>query len=304
MEIDKGVPPQRPAIPAELIEPHSSNWPVTITLTVVINVFVAVALALFALLAKEKGIGEIAFYGFMLGILALIALGIFIPYRYHKLLKSKNQLAHLLTACENRYGQQLERIGVTEIAETLKDSQFSPDAVMVRAQHEVRFVGVFGHKWVMDAGRKQKFRDMLRRVQLNGGKVQFLLLNPNCNAARKLAGLRDQEPNTYKDFDSVKHYVDLSKEFDCFDLKLFEHFPFIRLIFVDGHCAISRFKVSAQADVTMEAPQLVFAPENPGGTWTMYQPFVHLYEYIWDHAIDPAIGLAKNSSQSARGGHV
>lgn len=298
------TPPTKSGVSPDLIEPHSPNLPIAFVLTIITNLVVAIALAFFALIAKKEGVGEVAFYGVVLGGVALICIGLWIPYRYFRLLSSKHQVERQLVACENRYQEQLDRIGVTEIAHTLKDSNFSPDAVMARAQHQVRFVGVFGHKWVMDAGRKQKFRDMLRHVQLNGGKVQFLLLNPNCTAAKKLASLRDQDRDTYKDFDSVKYYLDLSVEFDCFDLKLFEHFPFIRLIFVDGLCAISRFKVSAQADVTLEAPQLVFAPENPGGTWTMYQPFVHLYDFLWERALDPATALAKTASHPARGSHA
>lgn len=213
--------------------------------------------------------------------------GFILFLKNRRLTAAVEQLQSELSSCELLYEQRLKNIGITEITDAMAGSNWSPDAVMARAQHQVRFLGVFGHKWVMDADRQNKYRAMLTRIQLNGGRVQFLLLNPNSAPASKLALYRNQKSDFYKDFPSVEFYKNLAKEFDCFELRLYEHFPFIRLILVDGVCSISRFKTQKSAENTLKAPQLVFAPEGPDDNWTMYQSLVLLYDFLWGLAKDP-----------------
>ena len=209
-------------------------------------------------------------------------------FRRAKRLETINEeLRSSLTSCEVHYEQSLKRIGISEITDAMEGSKWSPDAVMERARHEVKFLGVFGHKWAMDTQRQNNYKAMLTRIQLNGGKVQFLLLNPNSAEASKLALYRNQATDFYKDFPSIEFYKGLAREFDCFELRLFDHFPFIRLILVDGVCSISRFKTQKTADHTLRAPQLVFAPEGPDDNWTMYQALVLLYDFLWKLAKDP-----------------
>jgi hypothetical protein len=178
-------------------------------------------------------------------------------------------------------------VGIAEFAERLGDSRWSPVGVMARAHHEVRFLGVFGHKWVMDAQKKEAFRTMLTHIQLNGGRIQFLLLNPASDSAKRLANFRQQDLDAYEGFPSIDVYKQFAAEFDCFQLRLFDHFPFLRITFVDGLCSLSRFKVIAQANETLNAPQLVFAPEDPRGPWTLYQALVLLFDHLWGNAVDP-----------------
>lgn len=120
--------------------------------------------------------------------------------------------------------------------------------------------------------------------------------------------MRDQDPKASGDFasvsDSVKYYVDLTKEYKSFELKLFDHFPFMWLMFVDNQCAVSRFKLNPQAASALEAPLLVFAPESPGGMWTMYQPFLHLYDFLWERSADSVTAVSKRSGSHARRGQI
>jgi hypothetical protein len=299
---------QRLTTSGDQMEPRSSNWSALIVSHLTVGVVVGLALALIAYLAKQKGVGEIVFYGIAFAGVVLIVCGAWLTYLYMSTFRRKRELELELTECKAQYKDQLASMGITDIALSLKDSSFSPSAVMSRAHHQVRFLGFFGHIWVADENGKRQFRDMLTRVQLNGGRVQFLLLDPNCAAAKRLVTMRDHDPKASGDFasvsDSVKYYFELTKEYDCFELRLFDHVPFLWLIFVDSLCAVSRFKLNPQATAALEAPLLVFAPENPGGVWTMYQPFLHLFEFLWERKEDPSPTMSKHSGTHVRRGQI
>jgi hypothetical protein len=261
------------------------TWQTTAALGLFLNLLgglIVAAILLFATTPSRVLIVTAIFF------VIVSAIGTMILFKKSRRLENENRsLRSSLTGCEVRYDQKLKSIGITDITDAMEGSEWSPDAVMERAQNQVKFLGVFGHKWVMDSDRQNRFRSMLTRIQLNGGKVQFLLLNPNGASASKLALYRNQATDFYKDFRSIEFYKILAKEFDCFELRLFEQFPFIRMISVDGVCSISRFKTQKSAEHTLKAPQLVFAPEGPNDNWTMYQALVLLYEFLWGLARDP-----------------
>ncbi|HEV8132739.1 MAG TPA: hypothetical protein VGQ81_15950, partial [Acidobacteriota bacterium] len=240
------------------IEPHLSQiqhspWYTSAIFALLLDIVAGLVVAGVVLFANT-GSRLLVIIG-SLGVTALVMSAIIVGVKNRHLTRELVALRNSLQSCQRQYADQLQRIGITEIANSLGSSRWSPDSVMERAQYKVRFVGVFGHKWAMDAQRQDNFRSMLTRIQLNGGKVQFLLLNPNSSAAIQLARYRKQNDDFYKNFPSIEFYKGLSAKFDCFEIRLFEHFPFIRLIFVDGLCAISRFKVHSGAEETLNAPQ-------------------------------------------------
>jgi len=251
--------------------------PLLVALAVnVIAGLITAGILLFATTTVQVGIVLL-----VVSLMATIAIAVSLALHSRKL-GSQLQVLEREGAERERFSKlQMQRLGIVEFSDTLGASRWSPDAVMGRAHSYVRFLGVFGHKWVMDAKRQALFKAMLRRIQLNGGTVQFLLLDPNGAGAVKLAAFRNLDLNTYENFSSIEFYKGLSSEFPCFQLKLYDNFPFLRLIFVDGRCAVSRFKVDAGPEETLKAPQIAFESQPPSEVWTLYQAFALLYEFLW-----------------------
>jgi hypothetical protein len=287
---------QTPSIESNNSQVKRQAWYSTVVPDFVVNIFAGLILT--AILLVVKTFSAVVITICVLVVIVLVGSTLNLARKNKKLQQEVSLLQENLTSCENLYDSQLQSIGITEISNTLGESRWSPDSVMGRANRAVRFIGVFGHKWVMDAQRRETFRAMLTRIQLNGGKVQFMLLDPNCSAAIQLANFRKQEPNTYKNFHSIEFFKELAAQFDCFEIRLFQNFPFIRLIFVDGQCAISRFKINSGAEETLNAPQLAFSPDLPGSSWTLYQPFVQLYDYLWLKAKNPFLIFTETPSES------
>lgn len=263
-----------------------------ILIAIAVNIFAGLILAAILLQADTisrvaTAAGVLIVLTWLLGTLTLLRRNRLLAMRCGEMATELGTAKSSLSVCEVRYASQLQRLGIAEITESMEGSRWSPDAVMARAQQQVKFLGVFGHKWALDDMRKSAFRSMLTRIQLNGGKVQFLLLDPASSAAQRLATYRKQDIHTYADFHSIAFYKEMAALYDCFDLRLYSHFPFLRFILVDSMCAISRFKVSSGAAETLKAPQMAFSPEDPDGRWTMYQAFVLLFEQLWQNATDP-----------------
>lgn len=273
-------------------------WYLSAIAAVLLNVMAGLLVA--AILIFADTASRVLLTLVVLGVLVAVGSCILLALRNQKLSADVRDLRASLSQCENRFAQQTARVGIAEITDTMADSRWSPDAVMDRAAQEVRFLGVFGHKWVMDAQRQERFRAMLARVQLNGGRVQFLLLDPSSESATRLAALRKLSADEYRNFHSIEFYKPLMREFTSFQVRLFDHFPFQRLLFVDGLCAVSRFKVNAGAEETLKAPQLVFASEQPGGPWTLYQTCILLYDYLWERAHAPSLPTAPVGVQAVK----
>lgn len=222
-------------------------------------------------------------------ILTLVISTILSFVKTKKLGNKLDEASKELTNYKINYEHRLHNMGIVEIVEAMGKGSWSPDALTERTNQNLCFLGVFGYKWVKDTQREKNFRAMLTRIQLNGGCVKFLLLNPNKISAKKLAYYRNQEPDIYKDFPSIEIYKNFAREFDCFEIRLFDHFPFLRLAISDGSCAISRFKTHMATEETLRAPQLVFTSEGPENNWSLYQAFVLLYNHLWKRAKDPFI---------------
>ncbi|MHB9099688.1 MAG: hypothetical protein ACYC5X_17925 [Syntrophales bacterium] len=265
----------------------TQQWQFSITIALTLNILAGFVTAFILSVADTPS--KILIGSTVVIFLCLTGWCIFLFWRSKLLSGELQHVKNSLNLCQNRFSEQLKSVGISEFAEKLGESRWSPTSVMARAHHEVRFLGVFGHKWVMDSSKKDAFRSMLTSVQLNGGRVYFLLLNPSSDSAKRLANFRKLDLNTYEGFPSIDIYKSFAAEFDCFQLRLFDHFPFIRLIFVDGLCAVSRFKLNDEAKETLNAPQLAFAPEQPGGPWTLYQALVLLFDHLWSQAIDPFV---------------
>lgn len=92
---------------------------------------------------------------------------------------------------------------------------------------------------------------------------------------------------------SCSHYGDfeeLSRDHDCFEVRLYNHMPSFRMQFVDAqYVAIARYKIEEEEYVASEyglkAPHLVVQNEMANKyQWSLYGAFESLYNYIWQTA--------------------
>ena len=198
------------------------------------------------------------------------------------------QLRAALQAHEESTRKKLLLIGVVDIAETLKNSEWEPTRVMGRATGEIDFMGCFGHKWVQSDQHMQEFRRMLARVQLNRGMVRFLLLHPHSADAVKIANVRYPDiSEEYEGFPSIAKYESLSREFSCFELRLTREFIPMRVLAVDGRCAVSSYLVTGEPSAELEAPQVI-CTRDPGlpRCWSLYSPLVDLFHQRWNESAE------------------
>jgi len=200
----------------------------------------------------------------------------------------RDQIARLQAELEDSKESERKRlaqIGIVAVAESLKDSHWDPPLIMQRANSGLEFMGCFGHKWVSSDQRIEEFRRMLARIRLNGGKVRFLLVNPNSTDALRIANVRRRElSEEYGGFPSISRYEALARDFPWFELRLSDEFLHLRVLAVDDRCAVSSYLVTGNPHDELEAPQVVISRTPEPECWTLYTPLHELFEYHWERS--------------------
>lgn len=184
---------------------------------------------------------------------------------------------------ESSFLSDLSRLGIIGTSNNLSESKFKPIQCMQETESSLFFMGILGSKWVKD---KETFRDFLIKIQSKpNGSVRYLMINPFCESFKVLKSMRGEH---LKD-ESTSVFKELVAEFPCLQAKYYSFIPSFRLIFIDNKlAAVSRYKLDRNKYIESkqgwEAPHLIIQAD--GCDWSLYEPFLSYYQYIWENAID------------------
>lgn len=188
--------------------------------------------------------------------------------------------AELPDKLDHTFVPVLRAMGVVDVAAHL-ERPYDPESCMRQAERRLYFMGNFGSKWV----KSEAFIPFLRRIHAFGGKVQFLLVDPEGAAFKSLKTHRreslsqDPRPN-------LERMAVLSKEYPCLSLRLYDSMPCFRLVFIDERRVVfSTYRIDeegyARSKDGWKAPQMLISREPP---WSMYTAFERYYNECWENA--------------------
>ena len=171
-------------------------------------------------------------------------------------------------------------LGITGVTPDLEGSAFHPRLCMSRARKQLMFMGILGSKWISDP----TFEGFLKRIQLTGSTVQFLLIHPHGRSFSALTELREGHISTK----SLELFRAMRAKYPCLRVKLYEELPAFRLIFFDGQtAAVSRYKLDRQGYFDSkhgwDAPHVVLSADAP---WSLYHTFEDYYNSVWNRSQD------------------
>lgn len=177
--------------------------------------------------------------------------------------------------------EALSDLGITGTTSKLTNSQFEPAQCMASASQSLFFMGILGSKWVENLAA---FEEFVAYIQSKNGTVRFLMINPN---SQSFIRLRTMRGGNLKDSSSEK-FKQLVNDYRCLQVRFYNFIPSFRLIFMDSKLlAVSRYKLDKkgyfQSKQGWDAPHLVV---DAASVWSMYEPFLAYYNYIWDSAKD------------------
>lgn len=184
---------------------------------------------------------------------------------------------------ESSFLTDLNRLGIIGTSNNLSESKFKPIQCMKETESSLFFMGILGSKWVKD---KETFREFLIKIQSKpNGSVRYLMINPFSESFRVLKSMRGEH---LKDV-STNVFKELVAEFPCLQARYYSFIPSFRLIFIDSKlAAVSRYKLDKNKYIESkqgwEAPHLIIQAE--GCNWSLYEPFLSYYQYIWENATD------------------
>ena len=80
---------------------------------------------------------------------------------------------------------KIRQLGIVHILNRSDKGEGSTKSYMTRANSQIYFVGIAASKWL---SQRDTFETTIRRIcALNGGRIRFLLLNPDADAVQKLS---------------------------------------------------------------------------------------------------------------------
>lgn len=84
----------------------------------------------------------------------------------------------------------LEDVGLTKWTTALSNSGYEPLECMDLAKRSLDFMGIAGSKWVAEVVVRNEFEEFLTRIRNRGGRVRFLMIDPQSDAFRTLRTMR------------------------------------------------------------------------------------------------------------------
>jgi hypothetical protein len=129
--------------------------------------------------------------------------------------------------------EDLDKILTSRIADMRKVEKF------------LFFSGICGEKWLYNDELKNEFKSMLARVQENGGKVVFYLLNPQSTYYEKFRKSKTDFPASPYPF-----FYECTVKYKCFEVDLYDRYPSIRILKIDqSEPVIRRYVLEFQNDL-------------------------------------------------------
>lgn len=140
-------------------------------------------------------------------------------------------------------------------------------------------MGVLGGKWVQQPESKRIFEEMLRNVEIVGGSIRFLLVDPQ---GKGYQDLRDIRQGHISD-SPIQIWKTLVARYRCLEVRLYDRLPTFRLLFLDDtHLALSRYQHTPEKHYQSKwgwaAPHVMII--NAGG-WSLYSCFERYFTDLW-----------------------
>jgi len=213
-----------------------------------------------------------------------IILSIIIFFLLYKNIKKKKILKSL--PYEISHLTEMKKIGISQCTSKLKDTNFTPIKCMDSIKKKLFFMGIGGRKWIQDPPTNVTlFKKMLSKVSANNGEVKFLLINPYCNSFELM---RKQREGAIVTDSSYKIWIQLVKEFNCLQVRCYDHTPTFRLQFMDDILmAVTRYQLEREQydkfDQGWGSPHLII---DNSSVMSLYTVFEGYYLQEWKSAKD------------------
>jgi hypothetical protein len=164
----------------------------------------------------------------------------------------------------------------------LKDTGIEPLQCIERTVSKLYFSGVLASKWVEVGHIRRNLKELLERLDSQGGDVRFLIINPKSDGFKRLSEMRQGQISV----DCVPLLQDLNSAHASFHVRVFNSLPAFRVVIIDQDLVtFSPYLLAADDYVRgnrgWDAPHVVLDPFVP---WALSEAFELMFLETWRDA--------------------
>jgi len=180
--------------------------------------------------------------------------------------------------------KDVSRVGITNAFETTARG-VSAKASMKEVRHELAFLGIGAKKLTETA----EFDAMLKRCKASGGRLRFLLSNPENPALEEMARQNNRNDLSYRSRvrESIREILTraaasgVAFEVRLYDMKQRTSLPQFRLMFIDDRLCIFSQLVWSTAE-GLDNPQMILKRNRNSASSSLYQGYLEYFEDLWN----------------------
>ncbi len=178
----------------------------------------------------------------------------------------------------------LKKVGITEMDLSMEEGTTVKDCIK-KTDKSLSFLGVAAFKWIKE---KKAMDEMLKRVILLNQPecIRFLLMNPNCPAAKKFLAIKKYDPDEYiANFNETLNFFEekrksMGKEF--VKVRLYSSLPSWRIVNIDENRLIIG-TYSLTSDTGTDQPQIIFKGTSK---WSFAQNYIATFNEKWSNSLN------------------
>lgn len=188
---------------------------------------------------------------------------------------------------------KIRSLGIVNILNSQIEGPGSTKVFMQKANQEVCFVGIAASKWINE---EEEFENMIRRIcGHQSGKIRFLLLSPDSDAAHRLnvASRKEGELSIQdKINNSLKRITEIVDKLDNeaaninyaqnFKIKLYSQMPVYRLTLIDHSSAYFSFYRLNNDGKKLKQLQIQSEKIHSKQSNNIYNALAEYFENIWE----------------------
>jgi hypothetical protein len=173
-----------------------------------------------------------------------------------------------------------EYTGLLGYVKKLEGSDFHPRACLPNIVSHLDFMGHGASKWTSNS---DLLEEMLGKTKAKDGKVRFLVRNPI-----KKAGSNDDEDVQYAEdaeriAQSLMILLYLHRKYTHLEIRVYDHPPQFRLMFLDGHILVVGHYKGYQRGDSKDTPLQIYEKKPQ---WSFYQAYRSHFATEWKDAHD------------------